>query len=180
MARSTRHVALLRGINLASRNRVSMPRLRAALAARGFEDVVTHGQSGNVLLTSAQRPATVAAAVEDCLADDLGVASKVVVRSLAEVAEAVAADPLADVADDPSRHFIVFLSRAPDEAKTRELLELDVAPDRLAFGRREAYMWCPRGLRASKLGRLDLDERLGVVATSRNARTVDKLLELGG
>ena len=41
-------------------------------------------------------------------------------------------------------------------------------------------MWCPRGLRASKLGRPDFDERLGVVATSRNARTVDKLLELGG
>lgn len=173
-----RHVVLLRGINLASRNRVSMARLREALEKRGLQDVVTHGQSGNVLLSSARKPAAVATAVEECLADDLGVESRVVVRTVAEVAKAVEADPLADVADDPSRHFVVFLSRAPAKARTRELLELDVAPDQLAFGRREAYLWCPNGLRASKLGRLDLDERLGVTATSRNARTVARLLEL--
>jgi uncharacterized protein (DUF1697 family) len=180
MARPTRYVVLLRGVNLGPTNRVSMADLREALAARGFEDVRTHLQSGNVVLTSAERPAAVVDAVEACLARDLGVEAKVVVRTAKELAAAIEADPLADVADDPAKHFIAFLSAAPPKAEVRRLLELDVEPERLAFGRREAYLWCPGGLRAAKLGRLKLDERLGVTATMRNARTAGKLLELAG
>jgi uncharacterized protein (DUF1697 family) len=178
VAGPTTYVALLRGINLGPTNRVSMAALRGALAARGLENPRTHLQSGNVILVSAERPAAVAAAVEACVADDLGVPAKVVVRTAKELAAAVDADPLTEVADDPAKHFIAFLSAAPPKAAVRALLELELGDERLAFGRREAYLWCPRGLRASKLGRLDLDERLGVTATMRNARTVGRLLEL--
>src|SRR5436189_30724 len=51
-----RHIVLLRGINLGSRNRVSMPELRAVLTDAGFEDVRTYLQSGNVALTSDPKP----------------------------------------------------------------------------------------------------------------------------
>jgi uncharacterized protein (DUF1697 family) len=39
-------VALLRGINLGARNKVSMPDLRALMAGVGAEDVTTYVQSG--------------------------------------------------------------------------------------------------------------------------------------
>ena len=48
-----RQIALLRGINLGARNRVSMPELRELLEGLGHEDVRTLLQSGNVVLTSA-------------------------------------------------------------------------------------------------------------------------------
>ena len=47
-----RQIALLRGINLGARNRVSMPDLRELLTGLGHEDVKTLLQSGNVVLTS--------------------------------------------------------------------------------------------------------------------------------
>jgi uncharacterized protein (DUF1697 family) len=55
-----RHVVLLRGINIGSRNRISMPQLREALEESGFEDVLTHLQSGNVVLTSTAKLESVA------------------------------------------------------------------------------------------------------------------------
>jgi uncharacterized protein (DUF1697 family) len=42
-----RHIVLPRGINIGSRNRISVPELRAALKDAGFEDVQTYLQSGN-------------------------------------------------------------------------------------------------------------------------------------
>ena len=47
-----KHVVLLRGVNLGSRNRVAMPKLREALEDAGFDDVQTYLQSGNVVLSS--------------------------------------------------------------------------------------------------------------------------------
>ena len=55
-----RHVVLLRGVNLGSRNRVAMPKLRDALEDAGFDDVQTYLQSGNVVLSSGLTPAKVA------------------------------------------------------------------------------------------------------------------------
>jgi uncharacterized protein (DUF1697 family) len=48
---SRRVVALLRGINVGGRNRVTMLELREAVLSAGFEEVSTYIQSGNLLLT---------------------------------------------------------------------------------------------------------------------------------
>ena len=46
------HIALLRGINVGGRNKVSMADLRAVVAGLGHTGVATYIQSGNVLFTS--------------------------------------------------------------------------------------------------------------------------------
>ena len=68
-----RQIALLRGINLASRNRVSMPDLRAALGEAGYEDVATLVQSGNIVLTSAKKPKTLEREISELVKDGFGV-----------------------------------------------------------------------------------------------------------
>ena len=64
-----RLIVLLRGVNIASRNRISMPDLREALEEEGFEDVSTYVQSGNVVLTSNASAKQVRIDVERLLAD---------------------------------------------------------------------------------------------------------------
>ena len=54
-----RLVLLLRGINVGKHKRIGMADLRAMLTERGYEDVKTHLQSGNVVLSSRKAPATV-------------------------------------------------------------------------------------------------------------------------
>ena len=172
-----RQVALLRGINLGSSRRVAMGDLRELLEKHGYEDVRTHLQSGNVVLSSPVSGARLERALERQLADGLGIDVEVLVRSRQQLADIVARDPLGKVAKNPSRYLVSFLRSKPPAKVARELAAADVAPEQLAIEGREVYAWHPGGVQKSKLNKL-LAERLGVTATARNWNTVTKLLEL--
>ena len=47
----TRYIALLRGINISGKNKISMPELKTTLGEKGFADVKTYLNSGNVLFS---------------------------------------------------------------------------------------------------------------------------------
>ena len=173
-----RQVALLRGINLGARNRVSMPELRVLLEGLGHEDVATLLQSGNVVLTSDATGADLEQGLEQAIAGELGVESRVIVRTARELAAVVKRNPLADVADDLKRYQVSFLSDTLAAAVKKELEAADVAPERVAVHGREIYAWHPAGIQRSPLVKLLTDRKLGVTATARNWNTVTKLLEL--
>jgi uncharacterized protein (DUF1697 family) len=181
MVDSFRQVALLRGINVGRAKRVGMAQLRELLRGLGYTDVTTYLQSGNAIFTSPPGAAGIAAGdIELALDRNLGVEAKVIVRSHAELAAAVAADPLLDVATDPSKHFVAFLAGDPDPAGVRTVACFDFAPDQVRLVGREAHLWCPSGFLASPLSKVPWDKLLGVSVTMRNWNTVTKLLALSG
>ncbi len=47
----TRYIALLRGINISGKNKIPMPDLKTTLTEKGFADVKTYLNSGNVLFS---------------------------------------------------------------------------------------------------------------------------------
>jgi uncharacterized protein (DUF1697 family) len=174
----TRHVVLLRGVNLAGRNRVSMPALRALLEDGGFADVRTYLQSGNAVLSSDAPPDEVARACRKLIERALGLDLPVLVRTRTELARVVRHDPLGDVAAEPKRYQVTFLDAAlaPDVLAK---LEAAVAGDeRLVAHGRELYAWHPAGVGRSKLATLLAGKGLGVAATARNWTTVTSLLAL--
>jgi len=173
-----RYVALLRGINLGSRNRVSMPDLRAALEEAGFKDVQTHLQSGNVVLESRAKSETVGRKVSAVIEERFGLEIPVVVRSRAELAAVVRRNPLAKVAKDPKRYQVTFLSAKLSRKVAREVEEAAAREERVAISGREVYAWHPRTIARSKLWAKLAGKRLGVTATSRNWATVEALLKL--
>jgi uncharacterized protein (DUF1697 family) len=172
-----RHVALLRAVNLGSRNRVSMPELRELLSGLGYGDVRTLLQSGNVVLTSRRSAARLERELRRQIAEGLGVDTPVIVRTRDEIAAVIERDPLGDVADDPKRYQVTFLAEEPDAEAARELAEADVAPERIELIGRELYTWHPNGIQRSKAERLRASKRLPP-GTARNWSTVTKLLEL--
>lgn len=173
-----RQIVLLRGVNLGPRNRVAMAQLREALSAAGFEDVRTHLQSGNVLLSSDAAPDQLARKCRRVLASELGLELGVLVRTRDELAAVVARDPLADVASDPKRYQVSFLSSALDAKAVEELERLAVDGERLVAIGRELYAWHPHGVARSKLWAGVASRRLPVLATARNWATTTKLLAL--
>ncbi len=173
-----RVAVFLRGVNLVSRNRVSMPVLREALEEAGFEGVATYVQSGNVVLTTKQRASAVPAAVAAVVKKRFGVEIGVVVRTRAQLAKVVERDPLAAVASDPKRYQVTFLDGAPDPAAVEKLEAAAVGGEQIVHVGRELYSWHPDGMGRSKLARLLSDKTLGVTATSRNWATVTAVLAL--
>ena len=175
------YVALLRGINLGARNRLAMADLRALLDKLGYDDVRTHLQSGNAVFSASERSArNVEKTVEGAIEDALGMTVRVLVRSAAQLAEVVEADPLGDRASDHARYMVVFLDKPVPKTALAGIDPQRYQPEEFAVVGREIYLWLPSGSHASNLARVIADEKLGGAGTMRNWRTVTKLAEMAG
>ncbi len=172
-----RQIALLRGINLASRIRVSMPDLRRALGEAVYEDVATLVQSGNIVLTSGKAPKTLEREISKLVLDEFGVTSATVVRTRDELAGTIERNPIPDGPSTPKLFQVTFFSDEPDGAAVERLLAQDFGAERVAVIGREAYAWHPDGIQRSRLAR-ELGKGLRGDGTARNWNTVTKLLEL--
>jgi uncharacterized protein (DUF1697 family) len=90
----------------------------------------------------------------------------------------MAADPLLHLLGDPSRHFVGFLAELPQSEGVARLAGDDFGVDQVRVIGRHAYLWCPEGITRSPLGKLNLDQILGVAVTMRNWNTVSRLANL--
>jgi uncharacterized protein (DUF1697 family) len=173
-----RLIVLMRGVNLAGRNRVAMAELREGLEESGFENVSTYVQSGNVVLSSKASPKRVRTDAERLIADRFGLDIKVVVRTRAELAAVVQRNPLGKVAKNPKLYQVTFLERAPEAEVVRKLEEAAAGREKVVHIGSELYAWHPDGVGRSKLAALMSGKGLGVTATARNWTTVTRLLEM--
>jgi uncharacterized protein (DUF1697 family) len=172
------HILLLRGINLARRNRIAMPELREALESAGFDDVRTYLQSGNVVLSSTAKADDVARKAQRLIAKEFGLDIALVVRTRAQLAQVVERNPLQKVAKNPKRYQVSFLDRKPTREVLSQIEEAAAPAERVVAIGREIYAWHPEGIGRSRLWTLLAGQRLGVTATARNWTTVTKLLTL--
>jgi uncharacterized protein (DUF1697 family) len=173
-----RQIVLLRGINIGPNRRIAMPQLRELLASAGFEDVRTYVQSGNVVLSSGLSPEALAGDCQERIAQRFGFDVPVIVRTREDLERVVALNPLGEVADDPKRYQVTFLSEELDDGVLRELRALAHESERVVAIGREVYAWHPEGAARSKLWARLAGTRLGATATSRNWTTVRTLLEM--
>ena len=171
-------VALPRGVNVGPAKRVAMADLRTLVADLGYGEVRTLLNSGNVVYSApGVAPAEAAVRIEAALAGRLGVSSRVVALTVAELTEAVAVEPFAGVAVNSSRLLVAVAADAATLAAFAPLAARDWGDEALALGRRVAYLWCPAGVVASRLwAAVNAALRDGV--TSRNWATMVRLSAL--
>jgi uncharacterized protein (DUF1697 family) len=171
-------IVLLRGVNLGARRRVRMEALRELLTGHGYGNVRTYVQSGNVVLDSSAKPKQLEGTLERQLAAGLGFEVDVFVRTRTELAKVLERNPLAATATDPSRYLVTFLREAPTVKVISQLRAIDLAPEQLTVSGREIYSWHPHGVGRSELAKRLSERSLGMTATARNWKTIEKLLAL--
>jgi uncharacterized protein (DUF1697 family) len=177
-ARRQAWVALLRGVNLGSRNKVPMAGLRALMSDIGAEDVQTYVQSGNVVFRSALARDELARQIVRELGTRFGVDADVVLCTTAELKRIVARNPFAADEAEPTRLHVTFLAEAPDRGRAAALEREKFEPDRFHVTRAAVYLHTPDGYGRTKLSNAYFERKLGVRATTRNWRTVTTLAEL--
>lgn len=165
------YIALLRAVNVGGTGKLPMAELRAMCEAVGFEDVRTYIASGNVVLRSALNAKRVQAALEQCLADYAGKPVGVIVRTPAEMARALAAQPFAHAA--PNRALVIFLDAPPPADALAAVRHRN--GEEIALGEREIYVHYGDGMADSKLV-----IPAAKAGTARNLNTVAKLIEMAG
>jgi uncharacterized protein (DUF1697 family) len=164
-------IALLRAVNVGGTGKLAMADLRALCEAAGFEDVRTYIASGNVVLRGPGTERKVKAALEAGLERHAGKPVGVLVRTGAEMAAVLAANPFPRAA--PNRTVAIFLDAAP------RVDALDTMSGRngeqVALGKREIYVHYGDGMADSKL-RIPAAK----TGTARNLNTVARLAAMAG
>jgi len=155
-----------------------MPALIECLASDGLKDVKTYVQSGNIVVSSDEAPEELKRRCETLIASEFGLDIPVIVRTREELANVVGLNPLKEVADNPKRYQVTFLSSELKREQLKRLAELAAAPERLVAVGRELYSWHPEGVGRSKLWGRIAGAGLGVTATARNWTTVTTLLDM--
>jgi uncharacterized protein (DUF1697 family) len=162
-------VALLRAINVGGTGKLPMSDLRAICEELGFRAVRTFIASGNVVFTSRKSEAAIKAALEKRLQTYAGKPVGVLVRTAAEMAQALADNPFPNAA--PNRTMAVFLDDAPPaDTMTSVRGRKD---EQIKLGRREIYIHYGEGMAKSKL--VIAAAKAG---TAPNMNTVAKLAEM--
>ena len=165
----TAYVALLRAVNVAGTGKLPMADLRAIAQGLGLANVRTYIASGNLLFESALGEDALKHALETKLEAYAGKPVAVLVRTAAEMAAILAANPFPDA--NGSRHLVYFLNAAPavDMVDTVKGLQ----NERIALGPREIHVDYGENIRDTKLK--FSAEKTG---TARNINTVTKLLAM--
>jgi uncharacterized protein (DUF1697 family) len=172
---ASRHVALLRGINVGRAKRVAMADLRAMVEDLGYREVRTVLNGGNVVLTGGREaPDRIGGRIERAMAERLGVPAAVTALSAATFATVVKENTLAPVASDSSRLLVAFCQDAGRLRQVEALERQDWGEEALAVGHAAAYLWCPAGILASRLTEA-VYRALGSPGTMRNWSTVRKI-----
>ena len=169
----SRHVALLRAVNVGGKNKVPMAELRDLFESLGHADVSTFIQSGNVIFSATK--SVTPKSLETAISKRFHVDTTVVLRTASELEKVLKANPFARV--DTSKLHVGFMTRKPSAEVLAKLDTERFRPEDVAIHGRELYLHLPNGMGRSKLPGY-LDRQLKIPSTVRNWNTVTKLIEL--
>ncbi|MGA7409753.1 MAG: DUF1697 domain-containing protein [Bryobacteraceae bacterium] len=173
------HVALLRGINVGGKNILPMKDLAQIFLDAGCADARTYIQSGNVIFKAPSRLLeNLCGGITERIGVQFGYQIPVVLRTAAQLADAIANNPFMKPGADLKALFVLFLADLPGAQAIAKLDPDRSLPDAFVVRNREVYLHLPNGAARTKLTNSYFDSKLATVSTFRNWATVLKLLEL--
>lgn len=171
-------IALLRGINVGGKNVLPMKDLTALIETAGCTDVKTYVQSGNAVFRSSNATAPqLATRIARAIAQSRKFAPSVLVLSIRELEQVVAANPFPEAESEPKSLHVFFLAESPKSPNVASLNSIKAESETFVLKGRAFYLHAPDGIGRSKLAQR-AERLLGVDATGRNWRTVTTVLAM--
>jgi uncharacterized protein (DUF1697 family) len=171
-------IALFRGINVGGSGVLPMRDLVETLEAIDLEDVKTYIQSGNVAFRcSEEDPVRISAGISAAIGERFGFEPEVLILEPEEIQRALEANPFPEGESEPKTLHLSFLASAPDRPDLEALESLRKDSERFVLKKRVFYLHAPEGVGRSKLA-ANIERLLGVPVTSRNWRTVTRVMDL--
>ncbi len=173
-------ISMLRGVNLGPHNRLKMEELRAVYDSLELQDAQSYVQSGNVIFRSEEKNLEVLARrIEGAIEKKFGFRPPVILRTTAELREAIAKNPFAKRREiEASKLLVTFLDRDPGKEAREQALKIDTAPEELRIEGREVYIYFPNGMARPKMKWAAIERVLKTQWTGRNWNSVQKMLQM--
>ncbi|MEL7496444.1 MAG: DUF1697 domain-containing protein [Planctomycetota bacterium] len=169
-------IGLLRGINVGGHRKIKMAELRNALQEAGLSNVETYIQSGNLVFDSKLTSTKLENLVHQTIEKQWGFDVPTMVFRGSDLEKWKSASPFQE--HDISLLHLTIFSKKPTAAAIQKLGKVDLKDDEFKIQGRCFYGYMPRGYSKTKLTNGLLESKLGVRATTRNWKTVGRLLEM--
>ena len=175
------YIAILRGINVGSGRKVPMADLKVLLTKLGLKNIQTYIQSGNVIFELAN-PETINALEErlhQSISEAFGFDIPVILRTGQDMKESIASNPFLQEKDaDVEKLHLTFLKETPSPEALEKIKMFQYLPDHYEIIGNDVFVFCENGYGRTKITNDFFERKLKVPATTRNWKTVMKLLEL--
>ncbi|MFD2566254.1 DUF1697 domain-containing protein [Pseudotenacibaculum haliotis] len=166
------YIVLLRGINVSGKNKIPMQELRDLLEGIGYENVRTYIQSGNIILNSEEDKTIISKKISEAIQKHFGYEVPALTYSLEDWKHIIQDNPYSE---GEKAIYFTFMDQEPENTA----IEVNgTKDDEFTIYKNMVYLNCLGGYGKSKLSNNLFENKLKVIATTRNFRTVHKLLEL--
>jgi len=173
-----RWIALFRGINVGGNNLLPMRGLVSNLETLKCQNVRTYIQSGNVVFdTETKDPKPLVKKIADRIEREHGFRPQVLLLSCEKLQRAIKANPFPKAVGDPKSLHFFFLEKPAAKANLDALDKAKSPTESYVLKGNLFFLHAPDGIGRSKLA-ATAERHLGVAATARNYRTVEKIAEL--
>lgn len=173
-----RWIALFRGINVGGKNLIPMRTLTAHMESIQLTNIKTYIQSGNVVFDSASKSAkTIRKAIIERVCKSHSFCPELLLLDQKELQTAIGKNPFAKAISEPQTLHFFFLESVPKNPDIEALDLAKASTESYELIDRVFYLHAPDGVGRSKLA-TTAEKRLGVMATARNFRTVQKLMTM--
>ncbi|MFN0022214.1 MAG: DUF1697 domain-containing protein [Pirellulaceae bacterium] len=173
-----RWIALFRGINVGGNNLLPMKELVRHLGGLKLKNVRTYIQSGNVVFDTDEKNAkSLAKKIKERIEREYGFGPQVLLISREELQKAIQANPFPHAVSEPKSLHFFFLEKPAAKANVTALDLAKSPTESYVLKGSLFFLHAPEGVGRSKLA-ASAERHLGVAATARNYRTVEKLAEM--
>jgi uncharacterized protein (DUF1697 family) len=174
-------IAILRGINVGGKRKILMADLKVLFKGLGFENIATYIQSGNVIFDSNNNLSEIEIAdkIEIAIKEKYDFDVPVIVTTHDFIQNAIHNNPFNKAAEtDIKQLHLTFLQTEPTAENLAHLHTFNYEPDEFNINKKAVFIFCKGKYHQSKLTNNFFEKKLKVRATTRNWKTVLKLLEL--
>jgi uncharacterized protein (DUF1697 family) len=173
-----RWIALFRGINVGGNSLLPMKKLVGDLEALKLKNVRTYIQSGNVVFDTNEKNAkSLAKKIKERIEREHGFGPEVLLIRREELQDAIRANPFPLAVSEPKSLHFFFLEKPATKANIQALDKAKAPTESFVLKGSLFFLHAPEGVGRSKLA-ATAERHLGVAATARNYRTVEKLAEM--
>jgi len=172
------YIGLLRGINVSGQKKIKMAELRDVLEEIGLKNVKTYIQSGNIVFNSERTDQnklqeTIATSIRKHFGFDV----PTLVIQEEDIKQILETNPFSGEGE-ANKLYYVLLKNAPKEDLVKEFNQLHFENEGHHITDKCVYLLCKNGYGKAKLNNNVVEKKLKVEATTRNQKTMLKLLEM--
>lgn len=178
----TSYIAFLRGINVSGKNSIKMAELSVHLKNSGLKEVNTYIQSGNILFKYKETESVI---IEKLIFNTInkhyGYNVNILVLTNNELEEVYNSNPFWERKQlvETSHLYVTLLNNNPNIEGIPQIDNLIINnDDEFIVNNKTIYLYCPNGYGKTKLSNNLFERKLNSPATSRNWKTITKLIEL--